>query len=316
MSDSMKKIASCVKNHPLKSVLVVCLLMSILSVLSSPVWGQDQAGRIPVFVSIDPQVYFLERVGGTHVTVEVLIGKGHSPHTYEPTPQQTAKLAQARAFFGIGVPAEQGLLKKIKKTHRNLLMVNTQKGVPYRTIEGHDHPGEEAHHKAVNRKTPDPHIWMNPRLVKVQARNIRDALTRLDPGHARDYAANLRTFEADLDRIDARIARILAPMKGRKIYVFHPSFGYFTDAYGLVQVPIEMEGKEPSARQVAGLIERAKQDGVKVIFVQPQFSRKSAEAIAKAIGGTVVPIDPLARDYLANLEYIAVTIERGGTGKR
>lgn len=305
-------------NGNIKKIVSAGLLLWALSMFALPAWGKDHPGPIPVFVSIDPQVYFLERIGGPRVHVEVLIGKGHSPHTYEPSPLQTAKLAQARAFFGIGAPAEKGLLKKIRKTHRNLLLVNTQKGVTYRTLDGHDHdhPGEQVHHGTANHRTPDPHIWMSPRLVQIQARNIADALSRLDPVHAGQYAANLRAFEADLTRIDARIARLLAPMKGRKIYVFHPAFGYFTDAYGLVQVPIEMEGKEPSARQLAGLIDRAKQDKVKIVFVQPQFSAKSAEAIAKAIGGTVVPIDPLARDYLANLERIAAAIERGGVGKK
>lgn len=316
MRDDVKRMIVRAKMRPLKYVFLLCLLMSMLSISSSPVWAKEQAGRIPVIVSIEPQAYFLERIGGSHVTIEVMIGKGHSPHTYEPTPQQTAKLAQARAFFAIGVPAELGLLKKIKKTHRNLMIVNTQKGVPYRILEAHDHHGEEARHETADGKTPDPHIWMNPRFVKIQARNIRDALTRLDPGHAKDFAANLRAFEADLDRIDARISGLLAPMKGWKVYVFHPAFGYFTDAYGLIQVPIEIEGKEPSARQLSGLIARAQSERVKVIFVQPQFSRKSAETIAKAIGGTVVAIDPLARDYLANLEYMAVTIKQGVTGKR
>jgi len=296
--------------------LLVCLMLPAMAGFVSPVWGK---APIPVFVSIVPQAYFLERIGGAHVDVAVLIGKGHSPHTYEPTPKETASLARARIYFGIGVPAEKGLLRKIKKTHPNLLFVDTQKGIAYRTLEGndHDHPaGHGPNRKIADHKTPDPHIWMSPRFVKIQARNIADALSRFDPVHTREYAANLHAFERDLDRMDARIARLLAPMKGQKIYVFHPAFGYFTDAYGLVQIPIEMEGKEPSARQLAGLIDRAKREGVRVMFVQPQYSPKSAEAIAKAIGGVVVPIDPLARDYLANLERIAALMERGGADKR
>jgi len=288
--------------------------------MASPVWGTENKTRIPVFVSIVPQAYFLERIGGRHVEIDVLIGKGQSPHTYEPTPRQMTKLARARAFFGIGVPVERGILKKIRQSHRNLLMVETQKGIAYRQLEHHHHhetaTGRRGGHKHPAHETADPHIWMNPRLVKIQARNIYEGLVRLDPSHRQTYAANLQAFEADLDRVDGRIARSLASVKGGKIYVFHPAFGYFTDAYGLEQVPIEMEGKEPSARQLSRIIEQAKREGVRVMFVQPQFAAKSVEVVAQAIGGAVVPIDPLDRDYLANLERIAVAVERGAVKKR
>jgi len=301
-------------------------LMVLVSLLAftQPAWGQGEKTKLPVFVSILPQSYFLERIGGSHVDVEVLIGAGQSPHSYEPTPKQMAKLAMAKAFFTIGVPVEKAVLRKIRQSHRQLVIVETQQGVSYRYLTGHDHERGEGHGKndrtgdnethppaKADKKTPDPHIWMAPRPVKIQARNICDALGRLDPAQKQEYAANLKAFEADLDRVDARISRSLAPFKGRKIYVFHPSFGYFADAYGLIQVPIEIEGKEPGARQLSKLIERAKKDRVKVIFVQPQFSARSAAAVAKAIEGAVIPIDPLARDYLANLNRIAAAVEQG-----
>ncbi|HAJ27655.1 MAG TPA: ABC transporter substrate-binding protein [Syntrophus sp. (in: bacteria)] len=289
------------------------VLVSLLA-FTQLAWGQGEKAKIPVFVSILPQAYFLERIGGSHIDVEVLIGAGQSPHSYEPTPKQMAKLATAKAFFSIGVPVEKGVLRKIRQSHKQLVIVEIQQGITYRYLAGHDHEHGAAHekdHKSEGKKEPDPHIWMAPKLVKIQARNIYEALSRLDPAHKQEYAANLRAFDADLDRVDARISRALAPFKGRKMYVFHPSFGYFTDAYGLIQVPIEIEGKEPGARQLAKLIDRAKKDRVKVMFVQPQFSARSAEAMAKAIGGAVVPIDPLARDYLANLDRIAAAVERG-----
>ena len=118
-----------------------------------------------------------------------------------------------------------------------------------------------------------------------------------------------RQRAADLDRVDREIARTLAPLKGREILVFHPAYGYFAHAYGLKQTAIEVEGKEPSAAHLAAVVERARQTGVKVIFVQPQFSTAGAQAIAKEIGGAVVPLDPMARDVLANLETMAETIK-------
>jgi len=296
----------------MKKKLVALMVLVPMLVFSQLTWGQVERAKIPVVVSIIPQACFLERIGGNHVDVEVLIGKGQSPHNYEPTPKQMAKLATAKAYFRIGVPAEKGIMRKIRQSHKNLLIVETQEGIVYRYLAGHDHGEKQGeHHAAAGGKEPDPHIWMNPKLVKIQARNIQTALDRLDPVHKREYAANLQAFQADLDRVDTRIARSLAPFRGSRMYVFHPAFGYFADAYGLTQVPIEIEGKEPSARQLAYLIDRAKKDRVKVMFVQPQFSKKGAAAVAKAIGGVVVPIDPLASDYLANLERIAAAVEQG-----
>lgn len=299
----------------MKKVEILFLIAVLGAVCCHTARGQVEPSRITVFASILPQSYFLERIGGDHVQVEVLVGKGQSPHTYEPTPKQMARLHEARALFLIGVGFERGLLKKIGKIHPNLVMVETQKGVPTRTLAGHDHAeGGKGHgHQRAGSAAgaPDPHIWMSPRLAKIVAQNIHDTLCRLDPSRRQQYTLNLRSFQNDLDRVDARIARELAPLKGRKMYVFHPAFGYFADAYGLIQVPIEIEGKEPGARQLATLIDRARKDGVRVIFVQPQFSGKSAAVVAESIGGAVIPIDPLSKEYLANLETIASAVEQG-----
>ncbi|HOE16797.1 MAG TPA: zinc ABC transporter substrate-binding protein [Syntrophorhabdaceae bacterium] len=276
--------------------------------------GRTETG-ITAFVSIMPQAYFLERIGGQRVDVEVLVGEGHSPATYEPSPQQMARLSSAKAYFAIGAPFEKNLMNKIRQTHRKLFIVETQRGVPYRYLDDHRNDRGKDTSGGRSDRVPDPHIWMDPKLVKVQARNICEALCGLDPANAKAYSGNLKAFLSDLDRIDQRIASMLAPLKGSNMYVFHPAFGYFADSYGLHQVPVEIEGKEPGARQLAGIIERAKRDRVRVIFVQPQFSTKSAETIAKAIGGAVVPINPLSRDYLSNLGKMASEVEKGLYGR-
>jgi zinc transport system substrate-binding protein len=165
--------------------------------------------------------------------------------------------------------------------------------------DDHDHDHDHAHGEA------DPHVWLSPRNAKILAANTAAALRELDPAHAADYDANLETLHADLDALDARVAKALGPLRGQTLLVYHPAFGYFADAYGLRQEPVEVEGKEPTARQLAALIDEAKRDGVRVIFVQKQFSVQSASALAEAIGGAVVPVDPLAYDYLANLEGLA-----------
>lgn len=269
--------------------------------------------KLTVAVSILPQAHFVERVGGERVRVIVLVGPGQSPHAYEPTPKQVAELAGAQAYFTIGVEFERGILPRLRSSFPKLRIVDTRAGVPLRTMtrtetstecdHGHDH-GYHDH-----QGTPDPHIWLSPRLVRIQAQTIGDALAALDPPGAETYRRKLADFQADLDRLHDRLEAAFAGLKGREVFVFHPAFGYFLDEFGLRQIPVEIEGKEPTARQLATVIERAKAAGVRVIFVQPQFSRKSAEAVAEAISGVVVPLDPLARDFTANLEDIAAKIQ-------
>ncbi len=278
------------------------------------------AKPVAVFVSIAPQAYLVERIGGDRVAVETLVGPGREPHDYEPTPRQMARLTRARLFFRIGLPFETVILKKIATAFPDLTIVDTRRNVPLRyfATDAHDGGGRGGHGRGGG-QTPDPHIWMSPRLMKIQAETIGAALVRVDPGGADLYRRNLRALNDDLDRLDRTLAARLAPWRGGRFYVFHPAFGYFGDAYGLTQVPVELEGKEPSARQLARLIRSAKRDGVRMIFVQPQFARKKAEAVARQIGGICVPLDPLAADSLSNLEHIASALEKGvvrGTGGR
>jgi len=139
----------------------------------------------------------------------------------------------------------------------------------------------------------------------MMARHIRDTLVEMDPVHARNYEANNEQFAQDLDRLDAEIRTLLAPLTHRKFMVFHPSWCYFAETYGLKQMSIETQGKEPGPKTLARIIDRGKRERIKVIFVQPQFSRQTAGAIARAIGATIVPVDPLAENYLDNLRRVA-----------
>jgi len=273
--------------------------------------GPEHSGRLLAVVTIPPEAYLVERVGGEHVTVETLVRPGQSPHTFEPTPAQVGSLARASVYFTIGFPSEKALADKIAATNKSLRIVDISRGVPRRHMSadeaagGHDEP--ESHDTG----EPDPHTWLNPQFAKIEAGNVCAELKALDPANAADYERNLARLAADLDALHTRLADTLAPVRGGKVFVFHPAFGYFTDAYGLRQVPVEAEGKSPSPKQVAALIKKARADGVRVIFVEPQFSPRGAEVIAKEIGGAVVPIDPLARDYITNLETIASKIKEG-----
>jgi zinc transport system substrate-binding protein len=265
-------------------------------------------GKIMVAVSILPQSYFVRRIGGDYVSVTTLVGPGQEPHTFDPTPKQVSSLAQAKLYFTIGIGFEAGLVGKIRGAFPNVRIVDMAKGVKFRAMTAEEAGAEEDAHMTAGE--PDPHTWLDPKLAKIEAGNVCDALSQADPAHAAEYRKNFEALAADLDAVDAKIAKALAPLKGRDFITYHPAFGYFGDAYGLHQVSVEMEGKEPSARQLVELIGRAKKENIRVIFVQPQFSTKNAETMAQAIGGAVVPMDDLAPEYIENLQHMAAEIEK------
>ncbi|MEW5925240.1 MAG: zinc ABC transporter substrate-binding protein [Candidatus Zixiibacteriota bacterium] len=293
------------QNYRVMSLLSFALTLLLMAIVSAVPANSDSNEKINVFVSILPQAYFVERVGGEFVSIDVMVSPGQSPETYSPTPRQMSDLDGARAYFAIGLPFENQLLRKIREVYKKLDIVSTQEGIELRPMEALE-KGSGHEHGAL-----DPHVWLDPVAVKTISKNICDELVKLDPAHQPDYEKNLAEFQADLDSLNSLIAIKLEPFKGRHIFVFHPVYGYFADRYGLQQTAVEIEGKEPSARQLASFIEMAKADSVKVIFVQPQFSTKTAETIASAVGGAVVKVDPLARDYLNNLEFITSRLVEG-----
>ncbi len=271
-------------------------------------------------VSILPQKYFVERVAKDLATVDVLVKPGKSPATYSPSPDQIKTLANADVYFRIGVPFENGFMHKIEDIAKNILVVDTRKGITLRDMKAHHHDeeGEEHHehhgdagHDGDHHAGKDPHIWMSPVLVKQQALTICQTLISLDPEHKTDYETNYTAFAQDLDNLNQELTQALAPVKGENLFVFHPAFGYFTDAYGLEQVAIEKMGKAPKGKELSQIIKLAKEQKAHVIFVQPQFDQTAAQKIASAINGAVVPINPLAEDYLANMKAIGETVAAG-----
>ncbi len=307
----------------MKTICNFIFIFALAGIFLYPLNTKTSAAEKPViFVSILPQQYLAERIAGDKVDCEVMVQPGSSPATYEPSPRQMAKLSDAKAYFAIGVPFERAFLTKIQKTYPNLPVIMSQKSIPLRIMET-EHQHEKNPHNSAEKKEPeehqhhagdkDPHVWLNPLYAKIIARNITTELVRILPADAAYFNANLGKLESDLDKLNTELKTALAPLKGKTLLVFHPAFGYFADAYSLQQEAIEVEGKSPSAKELGQLISEAKKDGIKVIFVQQQFSTKAATAVARAIGGAVVPIDPLAKDYIANLLNIAKIVKESLT---
>jgi zinc transport system substrate-binding protein len=284
------------------------------------------AEQLKTFVSIAPQQYFVQEIGGDLVDVSVLVPAGADPHTYEPKPRQMAELAKTAVYFAVGIDFEKAWIQKIAATNPGMRIVHTDAGIEKMSLAAHSHHDDGKGHRASHDKkgpasdsaqtshdhregTPDPHIWLSPPLVKTQARHIAAALAAVDSAHRARYEENLTAFLGEIDALDAELRSLFAASPGVRFMVFHPSWGYFARAYGLEQVPLEIDGKEPKPAQLKALIGHAREQGIKVVFVQPQFSAKSAEMVARDIGGQVTAVDPLAGNWAENLRAVGRTFK-------
>jgi len=287
----------------LKRVFIGVLAVTGIFVMSfSP--NAQTGKKLAVFVSIPPQKYFVQQIGKERVNVQVMVQPGASPATYEPRPRQMAAISKTQIYFAIGVAFEKIWLGKIAASNPKLRVVHTDQGIQKISMAAHHHDAEQ-HPQKERQGEPDPHIWLAPTLVITQARTILNALVENDPAHRSVYEANTRVFVAKLAALDTDLRTSFADRQGRKFMVFHPAWGYFAHSYGLQQVPVEIEGKDPKPAQLKALIEHASENHIKAIFVQPQFSSKSAKLVAKEIGGQVVVADPLASDWSINLREVA-----------
>jgi zinc transport system substrate-binding protein len=263
-------------------------------------------GKPRVIVSIPPQKAFVEAVAGNSVEIQVLLLPGQNPASFTLSPKMLSKVAKADVYFSIGAPMEDVILPRLKASYPNLRIIDTTAGIRKRTLEDHSRAQPDPIHTHAH--TDDPHIWLSPGLVKIQLRHYTRTLKELVPGNSAEFDINAKSFLEKLELLDNRLAERLKHLAGNTVFVYHPAFGYFLDRYGLRQETVELQGKQPSPKQLQNLISLAKDHQVTVIFVQPQFHRNSAQTLAKAIGGQVEVMDPLAENYLDNLRHMGETI--------
>ncbi len=319
-------------NGRTSSVLIAMIVLLVSPVFAGgspedPSAGRDDSaaaegaaegaeGELRIFVSVQPQKYFVERIAGSEAEVTVMVPPGKEPATYDPTPRQVSQLSTAHVYFRIRVPFEESFLPRVERSLEDLRIVDTTENIDRRHLAVHDHEEDAEDEESHGDEQPgegavDPHVWLGPMEVKAMAATIRDTLSELRPENEARYEENYESFAADIDRLHERLSQRLAAVEGATMFVFHPAFGYFADTYGLEQKAIETGGKEPSSAQLEQIVEAAQDEGVRVIFVQPQFARSAAERIAEAIDGAVVAIDPLAEDWMENMETIAERVEEG-----
>ncbi|MFZ1983141.1 MAG: zinc ABC transporter substrate-binding protein [Desulfatitalea sp.] len=283
----------------LNRVLFMVLAMQSLACGTAwPIWAADP---IPVFVSIAPQQYIVQQIGAERVAVQVLVPPGADAHTYEPKPGQMAALTKTRLYFSIGISFEKVWLPRIAAASPGMKIVAADQGIEKMPMDHRGHDDAPGHHPGHDDETLDPHIWLSPPLIQTMAATIRTALAQSEPAQAARFEQNYQRFAQQLDDLDRQIRTLLADKQGTRFIAFHPSWGYFARTYGLIQIPIELEGKEPKPAQMRHLIQEAQEMKITVIFAQPQFSTRSAQVIAEAIGGRVVLADDLAADLPDNL---------------
>jgi zinc transport system substrate-binding protein len=244
-----------------------------------------------VAVSVPPQQYFVARIAGERVAVASLIPAGANPHIHEPSMKQVKLLERAAVYLVVGSPLLPLEEMWRKGAPKHLRVVDTARGCNLQ-------------------RELDAHLWVSPRCVGLMAEVIAEELKTLLPGDAEEIQSNLLQFQGEIAQLQAEIQERLRPSAGKAFFVYHPAWGYFASEFGLEQVAIEAEGKEPDARQLASVIKRAREEGVKAIFVEPQFSKQSAKVVAREIGAEVVTVDPQAMNWSENLREFSQLLQR------
>lgn len=286
-------------------LLLLLPLAAAAALTRVPGGDADPAAGAPLLLvtaSVPPQAWLVRRIGGERVRVDVLLPPGASEHTYEASPLQVRRAASSRLMVQVGHPDllfERRLVEALR-SRPGVELVSTADGVPpLPAVPGHE---------------TDPHVWLSPAAMRSTARQVAAALARLDPAGAAGYRTALASTLGEIDRAEAAARRLLAGVGGRRVYVDHPAWGYLLREVGLEQVAVEAHGKEPSPRQLQALVDAARRDGARSVFVQRGFSDRAARALAEEIGAEVVAVDPMAEDWAANLPSVAARLREGAGG--
>jgi zinc transport system substrate-binding protein len=263
-----------------------------------------------ITVSILPQQYMAEKIAGDTVDILVMVSPNANHETYEPKPSQMKLLAKSDIYFAIGLPFEKAWLDRFTAVSPKMSIIDIGAEVEKIELAEHDHHdhdehGEHTNHDEHDEDELDPHIWLDPVLVKIQSKTIADALSSKYPQNAAFYMKNYENFAKELDELDAKLSKKLDALKNRSFFVFHPSWGYFAKRYDLEQIFVEVEGKEPKAAELIEIVKEAKAKSIKALLVEPQVSEKNAKIVADEIGAKLIKVDPMKKDLSKNLDELA-----------
>lgn len=271
-------------------------------------------GKPIIFVGVEPLAFFVEQIVGDHFQVEVLVGPGQSPHTFEPSPQQVVALGRASLFCHVGLPFEESLIRKIKASQIPLQVVDLRGGSGEHCVEltksSREHfkedeieSGESHDHGGM-----DPHVWLSPKNMICLAEVVYQQVSQLDSLNKAEYEQRYQDLVDSIVSIDAELQEKLGPYAGRSFFVYHAAFGHFASHYHLHERAIEHGGKGPTPQQIKHLIEEARAADVRVIFTQPQFDSRSAKVISEAIDGKLIELNPLSRDVIGTVKRLGQSL--------
>lgn len=302
----------------MKQVSVILLALLSALALTVPAFARDS--RIKVVASILPLADMAKQVGKDKVRVVTLLPPAASVHTFEPTPKQMMELRDAKLFVKVGAGLEFWAERVVNAAaNRDLAVADLSKGMPLiHGVHGHEE-GRKGRPREKSARSADPHYWLDPVLAKQMADHIADALGKVDPDNAKHYAENAGQYKKELDKLDQEIVQKVRRFRTKEYVTFHSAWNYFARRYGLRVAGVieEAPGREPSPGHVAALVKDLRRMNARVVFAEPQFSPRIAEAIAKEAGARVLFLDPLGasnapdRDtYLKLMRYNIDQMER------
>ena len=280
------------------------------------------ASALDVWVTLEPQAFFVEQIGGDDVTVRVLVPPGRSPATYAPTPSEVGALTRSDLLFGVGVPAERRLFDRLGDALQRVRVVESDTWrLPVgdgnkpaaQAPKDFDEHGDAHNHDACGSGgslADDPHLWMDPFQMIAFSERITETLAAAKPEAAADFTARGARLRERLEQLDTDIRERLSAYNNREFFINHASLGHFAARYGLKQRTLGQVGTQASTRRIAGMVQEARDAGAGAILAQVQFPRSTADVLAEALDVPVLTVDPLRRDYPENLRAITETLQR------
>lgn len=299
-------------------VQVFFFVLVLILTITSCMRHLSESDNLLIAVSIPPQAWFVSQIAGDKAACLILVPPGQNPHNYEPTPRQIQSLSSADAWILSGTEFEIALRPRIESLFPDMLIISGTNGVNFRLLEAHDHDDDHGdhdheHHVSYNVLNSaldhssliiDRHTWLGQQPALILADHIFKILCLLDKENEDYYFINYTEAVSRINSAFDKLREELAPLNGKSVFVYHPSFGYFFDEFGIIQEAVETGGKEPTPRQLNDLIEKITAEKPAAIFVQTQFPVNAAKTIADTAGARVIELDPLAEDWLSNIIFM------------
>lgn len=278
-------------------------IIPILSLFLIGCGQSSQPKSEVIYVSIAPLKYVVEQIADSGTRIEVLVPETSSPESYSPTVQQIKALSDAQAYISTGlIDFEQTLQGKIAEIAPNTTLIDLSENVD--VLEG------DCNHSGSHEHGIDPHIWLSPKIVSGMGRRIAAYLSKINPDSAPVYQERADIFARRIDSLDTYINRAAKGAKRKQFAIGHTSLTYFADDYGLEQIAIEADGKEPSVKVMKRLVDSLQHMGIKAVFFQRQTTDAAARTIARELsGGRTIEFDPLAPDWMGNMYRLADSLQ-------